>query len=117
MDNASLLVVAMAHKCKELIPKTKTTVVKLPQSLHPSHLLWMCNHIENHAEDWPTTKLHRWIGFVQCGMMANGMLDFDAAKAMFDDAKNAYGESDEDDDLIDHLDPRSSFKLDIGGQG
>lgn len=117
MDNAGLLVVAMARQCRELMEQSEANATELPQALNPNHLLWMCGHIEKHAEDWPTTKLHRWIGFVQCGMMANGMLDFDGAKAMFADAKNAYGEGDADDDLIDHLNPRSSFRMDIGGEG
>jgi hypothetical protein len=62
-------------------------------------------------------KMHRWIGFVQAGMMANRMLDLDGAKAMVDKAKNAFGEIREDHDLGDHLDPQSSFEMDIGGQG
>ena len=117
MDNPSVLVVAMAEQCKALIRKSQKTDSDLPQALHPKHLLWMCDRIASHAEDWPSTKLHRWIGFVQCGMMANHMLDFSGAKAMFDEAKNAYEASVEDEDLIDHLNPASSFELDIGGQG
>ena len=61
MDPASLLVVALAHQCRERIPKTTTSVVDLPQALHPKHLPWMCDRIEAHAEEWPTTKLHRWM--------------------------------------------------------
>jgi hypothetical protein len=75
----------------------------------------MCDKIEEHAEDGPATKLHRWIGFVQCAMLAHRMLDLDGAKAMFDEAKVAHGETSED--LLDHLDPTSSFELDIGGEG
>ena len=116
MDNASLLVVAMAEQCTALIKESMKADAGLPQALHPKHLLWMCNQIEEHAEDEPVTKVHRWLGFVQCAMMANRILDFDGAKAMFAEAKNAYGGRD-DDDLIDHLDPSNSFKLDVGGQG
>jgi hypothetical protein len=67
----------------------------------------MCDNIQQHAEHWPSTKLHRWIGFVQAGMMANRMLDLDGAKAMFDKAKNAFGEIKEDHDLVDHLDHKA----------
>jgi hypothetical protein len=90
----------MGRASVALMEQSTAGVVELPQALHPNHLLWMCEHIEKHAEDWPTTRRHRWIGFVQCGMIANGMLDFDAAKAMLMDAKYAFGESDADDDLI-----------------
>lgn len=60
-------------------------------------------------------NLHRWIGFVQCGMLAQRMIDLEGAKAMFDKSKIAHGELSED--LVDHLDPTSSFEVDIGGQG
>lgn len=116
MDNTSLLIVAMAEQCKALVKESERADNDLPQALHPQHLLWMCEQIEQHAEDWGPPKLHRWIGFVQAGMLANGMLDFEGAQAMFDAAKNAYG-ANGDDDLIDHLDPASSFNVDIGGEG
>lgn len=117
MNDANLLVVAMAEQCKAIIQKTTLADVDLPEPLHPHHLIWMCERIENQVEDWPATKLHRWIGFVQSGMMANGMLNFQQTKAMFDEAKNAYGGGSDDDDLIDHLNSDCSFKLDIGGEG
>jgi hypothetical protein len=117
METAHLLTAAMAQKCRELIEGTKGTDDGTPPSLRPRHLLWMCDRIEWHAEDWPETKLHRWIGFVQCGMLANGLLDLAGLKAMFDEAKNAYGAGGDDHDLIDHLDPDSSFEVDLGGQG
>jgi hypothetical protein len=114
MENAKLLV-AMADECKRLIVESDKTQPDLPKALQPKHLLWMCKQIEQHAEHGPDTKLHRWIGFIQCGMMANQMLDLDGAKAMFDKAKIAHGETSED--LLDHLDTKSSFKLEIGGEG
>ena len=114
MDNGSLLVAAMAEQAKALIQKSKAADSHLPQALHPQHLLWMCDQIAMHAEEWPATKLHRWLGFVQGAMMANRMLDFKGAKAMFDDAKDSYGGC--DDDLVDHLDPNSSFELELGGE-
>jgi hypothetical protein len=117
MKTSRPLIVAMAAQCRDMIGKSAARDASLPGALRPKHLLWMCNKIEEHAEGWPATRLHRWIGFVQCGMMANRMLDLDGAKAMFDELKIAYGASGEDEDLIDHLDPGSSFELDIGGQG
>lgn len=117
MDNATLLIIAMAEKCKALITTAEPDDSELPQALQTQHLLWMSDSVIKQAEQWPATKLHRWIGFIQCGMMANGILDFDGAKEMFDEAKKAYGWSDGNEDLLDHLDSNSSFKLDIGGQG
>jgi hypothetical protein len=115
MDKANLLVVAMAEQCQRLILESEAVDDGLPKALQPKHLLWMCRMITEHAEDSPPTKLHRWIGFIQCAMMAHRMLDFEEAKAMFNAAKTAYGGTGED--LLDHLDPSNSFELDIGGQG
>ena len=115
MENSELLIAAMAEQCRNLILTSDKHDLDLPKELKPKHLLWMCAQIEDHAEVVPATKLHRWIGFVQCGMMANRILDFDGAKAMFDKAKAAYGEV--GDDLIDHLDPACGFRVDIGGEG
>ena len=115
MENTSLLIVAMAEQCRSVIQRWDKTVPTLPKALQPKHLLWMCDQIEEHAENGPATKVHRWIGFVQAAMLANQMLDLDGLKAMFDQAKCAHGE--DSDDLADHLDPTSSFEFDIGGQG
>lgn len=118
MDHTGLLVVAMAEKCRNLILESDTPDLGLPKALLPKHLLWMCTQIEEHAEDGPATKLHRWIGFVQGAMLANRMLNLDGLKAMFDEAKRAQVEAGDDlEDLTDHLDPSSSFEFDIGGEG
>jgi hypothetical protein len=61
--------------------------------------------------------LHRWIGFVQAGILTNRILDLDAIKAMFDEVKRSTAAIAEDVDLIDHLDVEHTFSLDIGGQG
>jgi hypothetical protein len=106
MDQARLLITAMAVKCRNTIEDWHAREPDLPKPLQPSHLEWMCDMIERHADDWPSNKLHRWIGFVQSAMIANRMLDLDGAKALFDKAKVAYAETDED--LSD---------FDIGGEG
>jgi hypothetical protein len=108
----------MAEQCSSLILESDSSDRGLPKALQPEHLLWMCKQIEEHAENGPATKLHRWIGFVQAGMLANQMLDLDELKAMFDKAKRAHGQTSEDlENLTDHLDPTSSFEFDIGGEG
>jgi hypothetical protein len=118
VEQANLLVRAMAERCLRIIQdKPEDVRFGLPGSLRPEHLRWMSKLIVEHAEDWPVTKLHRWIGFVQAGMIANLMLDLDGAKAMFNKIKEEYGSIDKDQDLVDHLDPQSSFKMDLGGQG
>ena len=115
MSDDVLLIVAMANKCRAVISERGKTEPDQPPSLRPAHLLWMCNEIVAHRNDWPATRIHRWIGFVQAGLVAGRILNLAEVKAMFDEAKNAYGPPDQD--LLDHLDPELSFRLDIGGQG
>ena len=117
MQNSKLLIAAMSERCIALILKSQATDVDLPDVLQPQHLLWMCDQIANHVEDWPELKLHRWLGFVQAGMLANCMLTFDDLKDLFEDAKKSYGVQEVDQDLIDHLDPHNSFRMDLGGEG
>lgn len=118
MDKTCLLVVAMAEQSRRVIQQGGQPALDLPKALQPKHPLWMCNKIEEHAEDGPATKLHRWIGFVQGAILANRILGLDGLKVMFDEAKCAHGETSEDlEDVTDHLDPTSTFKLDLGGQG
>ncbi len=115
MDQSSLLVIAMAEECKRIIMDWSDTDSDLPDSIRRTHLERMCERIEKHSEDWPATRLHRWIGFIQCALIANRVIDLAEAKRMFDRAKVAYPEA--DDDLLDHLDPSDSFEMDIGGPG
>ena len=117
MGKSSLLIAAMAEKCRFIIQNSGEVDYGSSETLHPRYLLWMCDRIEQHVEDWAETKLHRWIGFIQCGMIANRMLNLAQAKVMFDEAKNAYGTSSEDQNLVDHLDPSSAFKMEPGGEG
>lgn len=37
----------------------------------------MCDLLEKNANVWSDMNVQRWIGFVQCGMYANDMNDFD----------------------------------------
>ena len=116
MDQDSRLINAMAEQCRTLIQSSPQDVPELPAPLQRKHLLWMCNQIEHHAAEWRIPKLHRWIGFIQAGMLANGMLDLESAKSMFTEAKKKF-RVEIDEDLLDHLDPSNSFEFDLGGQG
>ena len=117
MDKDRLLIAAMAEKCKTFLQEQDSSSSDLPQPLQPRHLIWMCDQVVAHAEAWHNTKLHRWIGFVQCGLMANRLREFGEIKMMFNEAKKAYGLAEADNDLADHLDPAHPFELDLGGQG
>ena len=115
MDQTNLLVVAMAEECRRIILQWEDEDSELPESIRRAHLERMCERIEKHSEDWPTSRLHRWIGFIQCALIANRIIDLSEAKRMFDRVKVMYPEADED--LLDHLDSSSSFEFDLGGPG
>lgn len=119
MEQSNSLVATMAEQCRQLIRAAKLKPVEgdVPEGLQPRHLLAMCERIQEHADDWPPTKLHRWIGFVHGAMLANRLLDLDRAKAIAEEAKAVHGVIPDDQDLVDHLNPDSSFRMDLGGQG
>ena len=117
MEDSRDLVAAMAAKCRDVIRGSNEQEMSLPKALHPKHLLWMCDQFQKHAQTSPVTKLHRWIGFVQSGILANRMLDLEQIKVMFFEVKKSHAAGGDDADLLDHLDVDSSFKLDLGGQG
>ncbi len=116
MDNVSLIVAAMAEECCGLLNAVDPVNAALPRTLQPKHLLWMARQISVQVDQWPATKLHRWIGYVQCGMVANHILDFEGALAMFKRIRQAHNEGEADQDLIDHLNPDHVFRLEIGGE-
>jgi len=117
MDDTRLLIAAMAARCHDVIRASNEEEKNLPVALHPRHLLWMCSQIQEHAQNSSLLKLHRWIGFVQAGILANRMLDLEQTKAMFDAAKQMQRATTEEQDLVDHLNVHSSFEFDLGGQG
>jgi len=115
MRKSIALILAMAERCREIITESTSPAIRLPPSLNRSHLEWMCQQIIEHADEWPETKAHRWIGFLQGALIANEIINLDAAKRLFDQAKIEYAEP--DPDLLDHLNPASLFEIELGGQG
>jgi hypothetical protein len=53
MKTTHRLIAAMAAQCRAEMQETAVTPPPLGGALHPRHLLWMCDRIEDHAEDWP----------------------------------------------------------------
>jgi hypothetical protein len=106
---------AMIERCRDMIREHGETTPDLAPPLRPKQLLARCDRLLQHVEDWPDVRIHRWIGFVQAGMLANGIVDLEGAKSMFTDAKKAFGETSAD--VLDHLDPDDTFEFDVGGQG
>jgi hypothetical protein len=124
MNHVNILAQSVAEECRNAIRRAlveqEGTVPDPKQQLDnptgPAHLLWMCDKIQAKVDDWPATRLHRWIGFIQCGMISMGLTDLDGARRIISEAKTIFAE-DEDQDLKDHQDPTNPFFLDIGGEG
>lgn len=111
------LIVEMALQCLKTLRTSDEEVFKLPLPLHPKHLIWMCEQVADHAEHSSLTKLHRWLGFIQAGLLANGMLTLDDITHMFDEVKARHADYRQDEDLADHLNLENSFEIELGGQG
>ncbi len=109
------LMYAMIERCRDMIRNHADVASTQPEPLRPDHLIAMCDRLVESLDEWSNAKMNRWIGFIQCAMIANRMIELEDAKAMFDRAKTAFGEPGRD--LIDHLDPDSSFNFDLGGEG
>ena len=128
MDQAHLLASHIAHEtlCRlkewlESNPEVKKGLPVKPFSItdkeaHPNRLVWMCERIEKKSEDWPSSKLHRWIGHIHGCALAFGIFSFEDLKDIVSNAKNHFSEG-LDSDLCDHLDESNPFRFDIGGEG
>ncbi len=114
-NNQNLLIREMAEQCGRLVSEANLVDSEIPPPLQSEHLCWMCDQIKRNAERWPTSRIHRWIGFIQCALLVNRVLDLDGLNSMFDKAKVAYGDTGQD--LLDHLNPEHPFELDLGGHG
>lgn len=116
MEKSRLLVASMAEQCIATILKSNMCNWELPYTLQTKHLLRMCDEVANHATDWPEEKLHRWIGFIQGGLLANNILNLDEVIVMFVVAKESYSPPEADPDLVDHLAPDETYSISIGNQ-
>ena len=114
MENIQLMN-AMIEKCKAMILEHDKPGLDRPKPLRSKHLLWMCDRLIENVDIWTEAKMNRWIGFIQCAMIANGMINLEQTKAMFEQVKNAFGEPSQD--LLDHLDPDNAFRFELGGEG
>lgn len=61
-----------------------------PTSLH--HAAWMCEEIISQGTSWPSTRLHRWIGFVQAVFMMNSLVTLDDEMDRVRELKREYPE-------------------------
>ena len=60
----------------------------------PAHLLWMCDQVIEMAKtnEWPATRLHRWIGYVQGCMVYGGISTLEEEKSVVRELKKSFSE-------------------------
>jgi hypothetical protein len=105
----------MAEQYGEMMSAWDEPALNPPRSLQLRHLEWMCAEVAARVGSWPKTRLHRWLGFIQAGMIAHGLVLPEGQTSMLDEADRAH--PDIDQDLLDHLNADECFELDIGGEG
>ena len=109
-----LLAVEIARHCEEIILEFKATLG--PGLLRTRHLLEMCEKIEKNADDWPVTKLHRWIGFIQGCLVMAGLTTIEKESQFVRETKQKITET-VDEELKDHHDSDNHFELELGESG
>lgn len=120
MKNPNLLGIHLAEKLADHIRTDAdfTVAEDAPKETTPEHLIWMLEHLSVKAEkeEWPETKVHRWLGYVMGCLASHRTCTLPCLKGITAEAKQYYFEK-EDDELRDHSDPDHPFTLDIGGEG
>ncbi len=117
----TLLAIQIAEELEEQIKLWQTTFsieLDVDASTHPDRLLEMLEKLvrKAHQDEWPVAKLHRWLGWVMGCMACHSIAGHERLKEIVSHAKLHFGEKD-DDELRDHHNPDSTFRLDIGGEG
>lgn len=83
-----------------------------------ANLLRMTERIRDRAGEWPTTKIHRHLGFVWGVMAALNVCGIKRIRKIMQDAKARSGFPEgTDEDLRDHNNPDHSYEIELGGEG
>jgi hypothetical protein len=93
---------AILHKVVETgnteNPKSYSTVIQdyceVPGGTKtPAHLMWMCRMVSS-RQDWTSSRMHRWLGFVQGIMVAYGWSNVDHLKDIVRRCRQSHEETD-----------------------
>ena len=120
MANPTLLAIQIAEELEgqiKLWQETFNIELDVDDSTHPDRLLEMLEKLVHKAQEdeWPDTKLHRWLGWVMGCMVCHNIAGYERLREIVAHAKLHFGEKD-DAELTEHHDPDSSFRLDLGGE-
>ena len=64
----------------------------LQEALRPSYLMWMCETVIAKKDEWVATRLHRWIGYIQAGLLLSGITGLEHEKDRVRDLKKEFPE-------------------------
>lgn len=80
------------------------------------HALLLSHQVEQYVLQWPATRLHRALGFIQGVLVSRGCSSLEEQCTLLERLQIGFPEC-RDRDLADHLDPRQPFELELGGSG
>jgi hypothetical protein len=58
----------------------------------PEHCIWMCERVRDNFDQWSPTMSHRWLGFIQGVMVANGWTTTKELRRIIRRLKQSYHE-------------------------
>jgi hypothetical protein len=58
----------------------------------PAYLLWMCDQIVEKSQEWPATRLHRWVGYIQGCLVHGGISTLEDEKTAVREVKKSFSE-------------------------
>lgn len=117
IDQASRLTqLSIASGISSSLPDTEPKKAQTPEEhTNIEHVSWMLDQVQKNFDEWPLTKLGRWVGIALACVVANGYIALKEVQKIVNDAKVAHGER-VDEDLERHQDPDDPFQLEIGGE-
>jgi hypothetical protein len=95
--NRKLLARNAATDCGRVIresvePEAVGPIEPNDEGTSPGHLIWMCQQVDANFDQWSSTRMHRWLGFIQGVMVAFQWTNLEHVKRSISAWKNTYPE-------------------------
>ncbi len=65
-----------------------------PYDTCAEHLCWMCGQIVANKDSWSVARMHRWLGYVQCGIRFHEWMSPDELRDLVRRKKQIHPEED-----------------------
>lgn len=100
MSSEQELAVSIATTLKERLTKyialtgeMSPRPPRFQKDTDPEYLVWMCEQIITNAAEWPATKSHRWVGYVQGCLVSHGLSNVKTEADLVREAKKTFPET------------------------